>query len=236
VRNLGKSCVVAIVVIGLIDIPSFAANEKPLGFVTQALEAHLGTANVAIGTTVYPGDTLATDEGGTVRLRVGGSQFYLLSSSAATLSANTNEVSALVARGTVGFSSNGTDQLALEIPQGILRAANGQPCYGQVTILSPLEVIISAYRGTLVLDNDGELHEIPAGKSYKVTMDLEPASQPQKPAGAETGAGVNPKQHRAKRRRLVFDLILVSMLGAASWALYYELSMTPSAPSNLNVQ
>lgn len=235
-RSLGKSCLVAILACSLISVPGFAANEKPLGYVTQAQEAHLGNANVAIGTTVYPGDTLATEEGGTVRLRVGGSQFYLLSSSAATLSVNPNAVNALVEHGTVGFSSNGTDQLALEIPEGIVRAANGQPCYGQVTILSPLEVIISAYRGTLVLDNDGELHEIPAGKSYKVTMDLEPTSQPQAPAGAETGAGVNPKLRRAKRRHLIFDIILLSAVAAGSWALWYEWSMTPSAPSNLSLQ
>ncbi len=57
-----------------------------------------------------------------------------------------------------------------------MRAANGQPGYGQVTIIGPREVVISAYRGTLVLDNDGELHEIPAGKSYRVTLDLDPAA------------------------------------------------------------
>ena len=63
-RYIFKSFLVAILSVGLIGIPSFAANEKPLGLVTQAQEAHLGSATVAIGTTVYPGDTLATDEGG----------------------------------------------------------------------------------------------------------------------------------------------------------------------------
>ena len=165
VLYLVKTFLVAILSVGLINVPSFAANEKPLGLVTQATEAHLGSATVAIGTTVYPGDTLATDEGGTARVKVGGSQFYLLSSSSATLSENSTIVNAAVARGTVGFSSNGTDQLALQIPEGIVRAANGQPGYGQVTIIGPREVIVSAYRGTLVLDNDGDVHEIPAGKS-----------------------------------------------------------------------
>jgi len=221
-----KSFLVAILSVGLITAPSFAANEKPLGLVTQAAEAHLGSATVAIGTTVYPGDTLATDEGGTVRLKVGGSQFYLLSSSSATLSANSTIVNAAVARGTVGFSSNGTDQLALEIPEGIVRAANGQPGYGQVTIIGPREVIVSAYRGTLVLDNDGDLHEIPAGKSYRVTMDLEPAAEPQAPAGV----GGNNKIVAPKRRHLLFDLIVLGAVGGASYALWYHLSESPSNP------
>src|SRR5271154_5645064 len=139
-----KSFLVAILSASLLNVSGFAANEKPLGLVTQAQDAHLGAAAVAIGTTVYPGDTIATEEGGTVRLKVGGSQFYLLSSSSATLSANSTAVNAAVARGTVGFSSNGTDQLALEIPEGTVRAANGQPGYGQVTIIGPREVIVTA--------------------------------------------------------------------------------------------
>jgi hypothetical protein len=176
---------------------------------------------------VYPGDTLATDEGGTVRLKVGGSQFYLLSSSSATLSENSPVVNASVARGTVGFSSNGTDQLALQIPEGIVRAANGQPGYGQVTVLGPREVIVSAYRGTLVLDNEGDLHEIPAGKSYRVTMDLDAATEPQGPAGA----GGNNRVVAPRHRHLVFDLIVLGAAGAASYALWYHLSESPSNPN-----
>jgi hypothetical protein len=226
VLYLVKTFLVAILSVGLINVPSFAANEKPLGLVTQATEAHLGSATVAIGTTVYPGDTLATDEGGTARVKVGGSQFYLLSSSSATLSENSTIVNAAVARGTVGFSSNGTDQLALQIPEGIVRAANGQPGYGQVTIIGPREVIVSAYRGTLVLDNDGDVHEIPAGKSYRVTMDLEPAAEPQAPAGA----GANNKVVAPRHRHLLFDLIVLGAVGGASYALWYHLSESPSNP------
>lgn len=226
VLYLVKTFLVAILSVGLFNVPSFAANEKPLGLVTQATEAHLGSATVAIGTTVYPGDTLATDEGGTARVKVGGSQFYLLSSSSATLSENSTIVNAAVARGTVGFSSNGTDQLALQIPEGIVRAANGQPGYGQVTIIGPREVIVSAYRGTLVLDNDGDVHEIPAGKSYRVTMDLEPAAEPQAPAGA----GANNKVVAPRHRHLLFDLIVLGAVGGASYALWYHLSESPSNP------
>ncbi len=229
-RNVAKSCLIAILIAAIINVPAFAApaaDEKPLGLVTQALEAHLGDANVAIGTTVYPGDTIATEAGGTVRLKIGGGQIYLLSSSAATLSQSSNAVHAVVARGTVGFSSNGTDQLALEIPEGILRAADGVPSYGQVTIISPLEVVISAYRGTLVLDNEGELHTIPEGKSYRVTMDYErsAAAEPQGPAGAPTGKVTYPK-----RRHLVFDLIMLGAAAGAGYALWYHLTESPSHP------
>lgn len=225
-RSLAKSCLIAVLIAGLLNLPAFAADEKPLGLITQAQDAHLGDANVAIGTTVYPGDTIATDPGGTARLKVGGSQIYLLSSSAATLSQSSNVVHAVVARGTVGFSSNGTDQLGLEIPEGILRAAPGIPTYGQVTIVSPIEVIITAYRGTLVLDNDGELHTIAEGKSYRVTMDLEPAAAPQGPAGAPTSGGVPYPRHR----HLLFDLIALGAVAGVSVAVWQELIESPSKP------
>jgi hypothetical protein len=153
VRSLCKSLFIAILVASLLNIPAFAANDKPLGLVTQAQEAVIGTALVAVGTTVYPGDTVETQEGGTLRMKVGGSQVYLLASSAATLSQKSDMVHALVSRGTVGFSSNGTDQVGLEIPEGIVSAANGQPAYGQVTITGRLEVVIArtttlSHRGT----------------------------------------------------------------------------------------
>jgi hypothetical protein len=80
-------------------------------------------------------------------LKLGGSQWYLLAESAATLSQNMTVVHAVVSRGTVGFSSNGADNVALEIPEGILGVADGQPAYGQVTIMSTQAVVISAYRG-----------------------------------------------------------------------------------------
>lgn len=222
-RTIARSCLAGILALSSMGIPVFAANEKPLGMVTQAMDAQLGTAKAAVGTTVYPGDSLVTDEHGTLRLKVGGGQFYLLSSSAATLSENGNAVLASVSRGTVGFSSTLEDQFAIEIPEGVIRAAAGEPAYGQVTITGPSEVVISAYRGSLILDNDGELHTIPAGKSYRVTMDLEPAAasaQPQEAAGAET----RNKIVTPRRRHLVFDAVMVGGAAAIGYVLWYHLS------------
>ncbi|MFZ3217553.1 MAG: hypothetical protein WA192_15950 [Candidatus Acidiferrales bacterium] len=227
-RSIVHSCLVLLLVTGLLDIPAFAANEKSLGLVVQAQEAHVDDAKLEVGTTIYPGDTLATDTGGGLRLELGGSQLYLLASSAATLAQNSATVHASVERGTVGFSSNGADNIELEVPQGILRAANGQPAYGQVTIMSPQEVVITAYRGALVLDNDGELHTIPAGKTYRVTMDWDQSEQaPQ----ASTGGDNNIVRPHRRRRRLAFYLILGGVLAVTTYEIWNELSESPSQPS-----
>src|ERR1700683_2676310 len=140
---MARFCLVVLLAGSLLDLPAFAAVEKPLGSVIQAQEAQLDNAKLEVGTSIYRGDTVGTDAGGGLRLRLGGSRLSLLADSA--------------------------DSIELEIPQGILRAADGQPAYGQVTILSAQEVVISAYRGALVLDNDGELHTFAAGKSYRLS-------------------------------------------------------------------
>jgi hypothetical protein len=231
VRSVARLCLVVLLVSSLLDLPAFAAAEKPLGMVIQAQEAQLDNTKVAVGTSIYRGDTLMTDAGGGLRLKLGGSQLYLVADSAATLSQNATAVHAVVARGTVGFSSNGADSIELEIPQGTLRAADGQPAYGQVTIMSAQEVVISAYRGALVLDNDGELHTIPAGKNYRVAMEFDKSEQ-QTPAASP--GGDNPiiqPQNRHRRRRLAFYLILTGVLGFATYQIWQELSESPSTPS-----
>jgi hypothetical protein len=232
VKTIARSCVIAILSVGMVSAPVFAspkaaADEKPLGLVTQAQMAQLGDAKATIGTTVYPGDTLATEQGGLLRLKVGGSQIYLLSSSSATLSSNTTNISAKVVRGTVGISTTGSEQVALEIPEGILRSANGEPTYGQVTITGPNEVVITAYSGALVLDNDGDLHTIPAGKTYRVTMDLVASdSQPaQEAAGAETNNHHDVKAPR--HRHLVFDAIMIGGTAIVAYALYEKFTESP---------
>ena len=229
-RAVCRCVLIAVLIAGLLNIPAYAADEKPLGLVTQAENAHIGSAKVSIGTTIFPGDTIATEAGGALRLNFGSSQLYLLSASSATLSQNASAtmVHAVVGRGTVGFSSTGTDHIELEIPQGILRAANSQPAYGQVTIVGPLEVIISTYRGTLSLDHDGEVRDIPAGRSYRVTMELEPAATAAPP---QAPAGVGGSNKRALNTpALVWAIVAVGAAAGVGYGIWYVLSESSSTP------
>jgi hypothetical protein len=227
VRQITRTCLVAFLMVGMLDLPVFAANEKPLGMVIQAEEAQLGSAKATVGATVYPGDTIATEMGGTMRLKVGSGQVYLLSASGATLSENTSAFHAVVNRGTVGFSSAAVEPFELETPLGVVRPAAG-PAYGQVTLTGPREIIISAYRGDLIIDNNGEIHTIPEGKSYRVTMDLDPAQPTPAAAQGPYGTGVKP----AVNPHFLLKLTAVAIVGVATYFLYRELSESPSKPNN----
>jgi hypothetical protein len=89
--------------------------------------------------------------------------------------------------------------------------------------------VISAYRGSLALDNEGELHTIPAGKNYRVTLQWEQADQQTSPAS--TG-GDNPiiQPRKRRRRKLAFYLIFTGALAGASYAIWDHLSESPSTP------
>jgi hypothetical protein len=229
-RTSLRAALAIFVVIGLLDVPAFAgaAASKPLGMVVSANEASIDNSRLSVGTTVYPGDTIQTEDGGSLRLKFGTTQVYLLSASAASFSQHGEIIRATVGRGTVGFSSTDSANMELEIPQGILRAARGESAYGQVTIISPLEVVISSYRGTLMLDNEGEMHAIPAGKTFRVDMELEPAAQPVPARDQDPGrdAGVVP----TRRRRLKFALIFLGGVALGSFAIWEEVTESPSKP------
>ncbi|MGA8221759.1 MAG: hypothetical protein WB780_08900 [Candidatus Acidiferrales bacterium] len=220
---IARSCLVAFLVAGLLNLPLLAANEKPLGMIIQAEQAQLGSAKAAVGATVYPGDTLATETGGTMRLKVGSGQVYLLSASAATFAENASFAHAVINRGTVGFSSSTAEPLELGTPLGIVRPVSG-PSYGQVTLIGQREMIVSAYRGDLIVDYNGELHTIPEGKSYRVTLDLDPAAGPNAAAQGPYGSGVKP----AVNPHLLLKLTGTAIAGVALYFIYEELAESPS--------
>ena len=154
-----------------------AANEKPLGIVVLATNAHLDSADAAMGANVYAGDAMETATGGTLRLKVGTGQIYLTSESRAQFMPGETGVHVELFRGTIGFSAAASDGIAIETPVGIVRAADGQRAFGQVMLMGPREIIVTSYTGTLVVSREGEEHVINEGKTYEVSLPPDPAPQ-----------------------------------------------------------
>ena len=205
----------------MLNLPIQAAD-KPFGTVALADQAHVGTADAATGATVYAGDSVDTQMGGTLRLRVGTGQVYLLSSSAANLTENGDVLRAAVVRGTVGFSSLTAHELELETPEGTVRAANGLPAYGQVTIAGPKEMVVSAYHGDLLLERGGQQLLVPAGKSYDVSLVANADATP-----AQGQAGVT----SAYNDHLVWKLIVIGTAAVAGYLLWRHFSESQTQPN-----
>jgi hypothetical protein len=220
--RIARVLLVASLVAGLCNLPLPASSEKPLGVIAQAERAHLDNANASTGASVYVGDAFDTEIGGTLRLRLGTGQFYLLASSAATLAQNSSGAMLTLTYGTAGFSSVASEQLQLGTPAGTVRGAQGKPAYGQVTIKSPNELVVSAFRGELLLDNEGEFHSIPEGKSYRVTIDSDPEPS------QNDNKNFQAAQNHHRKRRIALYLMLTGGAAFASYEIWRELSESPS--------
>ena len=224
-----RACLVAFLSIGLLNLPAMAASEKPLGMVVTSTDARLDNASATIGANVYSGDTLNTEESGSLRLKVGAGQVYLLSSSSAKLEPLGNlgnKVRAKVERGTVGFSTTTPDQLEIGTPLGVIRGANGQRVFGQVAVLNASTMRVSAYEGTLLVESaNGDVKTIGEGETYEATLapSALPAVPPQDRAGVG-GSGLNWKR----------VLVVAAFAGGAATAaaiLWHEATESCTVPS-----
>src|SRR2546425_10445979 len=79
VQALLRSCLVAILVVTLVEAPVYGSPSAALGVVLQAQNASVGSGVAATGATIFNGDTLATDSRGWLRVRLGANQFSLRS-------------------------------------------------------------------------------------------------------------------------------------------------------------
>lgn len=173
-----RSSLVAIVITGLIGLPTMGAgaSSRPLATVVSAESARLADADAVPGADVYFDDDLVTQGGGSLRLSVESSQVYLLEDSEAALRQDQKEVHAKMYRGTVGFSTAAPDNLEVDTPFGTVRSADGSHVLGQISLLpspnSSVEKIkITSFEGTLmIVDEAGESKSIEQGQSYVGTM------------------------------------------------------------------
>ena len=206
-RPLLRISLVFLMVVALIDLPVLGAPTKALGLVVQAQNAQMGEVAAVSGATVYSGDSLATDSGGSLRLRVGAAQVYLLSSSAATLGDVPSGASATLTRGTAGFSTSDAGAIELRTPHAVVRAKTSQATHGRVTITGPNELLVTSFRGSLELDGDGETFTIAEGQTYRVVS--EPGTD--EPSGQDQGS--SPKPAKRRHTALVLTALVAAQVG-----------------------
>lgn len=222
VRCGARSILVGVLIGGLLNLSNIAASEKPLGMVVASQHARLDNANAVAGADVFAGDTFATDVEGSLRLKLGGSQIYLLASSSATLMRQEDKLRASVKHGTLGFSTT-PGQIEIETPLATIRGVNGGRMYGQVVVLGADKMMVSAYQGALVVSANDQEQIVKPGQSYVVSFAAAAGAGGQAPEGA-VKPGVNTK-------KLVFMLVAIGAGGAAVAFLWHESTESCSAMS-----
>ncbi len=148
--------------------------------------AHVGEASADVGTTVYGGDQISTEQQGSVQVRAGVARLLLLSASCAMVNDNDGSPSAKLVLATATFPTGNAQAFTLFASTAAIRAQSDAPTVGQVTYLNAKELLVAARHGALTVTVDDETQVLKEGESYRVLLDPA-AADAQEPAGAGSG-------------------------------------------------
>jgi hypothetical protein len=226
-RSITKGLPALLVSFSLLATPVWAVPSTSLGTVVYADRAHVGAAVASVGTTVFSGDRLSTDQYGGLQVRAGAARLLLSSYSSATFSQEDASPAATLAFGSATFSTADSNAFALHVASAVIRPKTSKPTIGQVTVLSPKELIVKSTRGSLTIAVEDDVREIPEGGAYRVILDPDPAADPQGPRGAGSKGTGGPPIKAAKSRFMWYAIGTVALITV--WAVH-EVYESPDRP------
>ena len=210
--RLLRLALIAVLIASLASAPAASAT-RPLGNVLFAEHARLGSVAAAAGSTVFAGDRVATEVGGSIRIRIGTGQIYMPAASTITLGDYPAGVSATLSRGAVGFAAQEESLIVVKASEALIRPKTSQPTHGQVELVGPKELLVSSYRGALEVVVGTEVNTVPEATTYRVLLETEP----QEPVGV----GAGPAQ---RRRAAVIFVGAAIAAGAIAFVILQNLS------------
>jgi hypothetical protein len=211
-RNTVASSILATLLsISLLTTPVWSAPAPSLGTVVYADRAHVGAAKASVGATLFTGDRLSTEQTGSIQVRAGAARLLLSSASMATFSQDDSSPAATLTHGSATFSTANSKAFALHVGSAVIRANTDQPTIGQVTLLSPKELIVKSSRGSLSIAVEDDVRVIPEGMGYRVVLDPK-APDPQGPRGAGSKGYGGPPIKAAKSKFVWYAIAITAVV------------------------
>lgn len=172
-RNLKQLFVFLAVVAVLVVAPAFAKPaSSPMGIVTGAQHALVGQVAAANGTSLYDGDTVATEAAGAMRMRFGTSQMVLSGNTNVTLSKTESGVSATLAHGMVRFAITPGSLMEIHtLKTVVVSSKDGKPAIGQLSVVGTNSFQIGSSKGDLIVSVNGINHEVAESTAFNVNLD-----------------------------------------------------------------
>jgi hypothetical protein len=214
-RSLVRCGLVAVLIASLIEAPVLATPSPALGVILEATRARVGPSGAVDGATVFDGDTLATDQEGSVRARVGVVQLRLLADSAAVMHRTPEAVSASLQKGTVIFSSASARAIEVRASEARIFPKTSEPTLAQVTRVGPNEFLLTCQRGVLEVLVGDEVHSVPAATSYRLVIEPD-------------GPGPQGGPHHAAKSH--FYLIALILIGVGTGIGVWRALVSPDKP------
>lgn len=150
--------------------PLWGAPGLEFGTVVAADRAHVGNGFISVGTTVFGGDKLLTEDSGSVQVRAGAARLLLSSATSATLTRETSPA-AILTRGTAIFSTANSNAFLLHVGNAIIRPVTNEPTIAQVSVIGPKQLIVRSTRGSITIGVDDDVRVIPEGMAYRIVLD-----------------------------------------------------------------
>ena len=216
-RSFARACLAVTLACGMVNLPIVGAASRPLAVITAADKAHLSNADAQTGSTVYAGDSLATEATGSLRLQVGSGQLFLAPSTAATFADSASMARLSLTHGTTGFASITPGQLEIETPIATVRPVGGQKVQAQIAITGANQMTVSTFTGSVVVERDGMSRTINAGQAFAVAFDPASAEPQDDHGGGGSSSTVSARHDGAP---LVFTAIVAGgaiVLGYLIW-------------------
>lgn len=164
--------------ISLLPLSTLGNSGLGSGTIVYAERAHVGTAVATVGTTVFAGDKLDTEQGrGGLQIRAGAARLVLTGSSRLVWGAEGGSPGATLLGGTAAFSTAGAKAFVLHAGTAAFRPKGDEPTVANVTLLKPKELIVRCSRGAVLIAVEDDVRVIPEGTAYRVVLDAEAASR-----------------------------------------------------------
>jgi hypothetical protein len=143
------------------------AQTAPAGVVLQSASARLNTTDAAIGTTIFDGDRMETQEKGALSLRSGQVQLVLSEQSTVWMNHENLILAPTLQRGTVTFRAETGEGVEIKADDVRVRPHAPVLTVGEVT-LQDCDVLVTARTQSLEVTAGKETKVLEEGKTYRV--------------------------------------------------------------------
>ena len=196
------------------NFPTYAGG-KPLGILTLAYGAHLNASNAFAGLSVFDGESVSTDAGGKLTMRIGGSVITLAERSAATLQRIGDGAHLDVDTGSVYLWSAESNPLEVHAEGALLRPHGPHNAQAQILMFAPKVLEITTRRGSLEFSYHAEFRVLPEGQTYRIYLESEDGPGTPPPAGSGTE-----KEGLSAGTKVAYFILAGVGSGLAAWGIH----------------
>jgi hypothetical protein len=159
--------ILAVILSCLLSGIALPAQAPQTGVVLQSASARLNTSDAAVGTTVFDGDRMETQEKGALSLRAGQVQLILSEQSTVWMNHENLILTPSLQRGTVTFRTENGEGVEIKADDVRVRPHVPVLTVGQVT-LQECDILVTARTQSLEVTAGKETKILEEGKTYRV--------------------------------------------------------------------